>query len=38
MVEISTSILNVKKGKESETFFKLERAKTDKSDRSHVVL
>lgn len=29
MVEISTSILNVKKGKESETFFKLERAKTD---------
>ena len=29
MVEISTSILNVKKGEESETFFKLERAKTD---------
>ena len=29
MVEISTSILNVKKGKESETFFRLERAKTD---------
>ena len=29
MVEISTSILSVKKGEESETFFKLERAKTD---------
>ena len=29
MVEISTSILNIKKGEESETFFKLERAKTD---------
>ena len=29
MVEISTSILNVKKSKESETFFRLERAKTD---------
>lgn len=29
MVEISTSILSVKKGEESETFFKLEKAKTD---------
>lgn len=29
MVEIATSILSVKKGKESETFFELERAKTD---------
>ena len=29
MVEISTSILSVKKGMESDTFFKLERAKTD---------
>ena len=29
MVEISTSILSVKKGKESETFFALEKAKTD---------
>ena len=29
MVEISTSILNIKKGEESETFFRLERAKTD---------
>lgn len=29
MVEISTSILSVKKGEESETFFKLEAAKTD---------
>ena len=29
MVEISTSILSVKKGEESETFFTLERAKTD---------
>lgn len=29
MVEISTSILNVKNKEESETFFKLEKAKTD---------
>lgn len=29
MVEVSTSILNVKKGKESATFFELEAAKTD---------
>ena len=29
MVEISTSILSVKKGEESETFFGLEKAKTD---------
>ncbi|MBR0350399.1 MAG: ribulose-phosphate 3-epimerase [Clostridia bacterium] len=29
MVEISTSILSTKKGKESETFFALEKAKTD---------
>lgn len=29
MVEISTSILNVKSKEESETFFKLEKAKTD---------
>lgn len=29
MVEISTSILSVEKGKESETFFSLEKAKTD---------
>ena len=29
MVEISTSILNVEKGTESETFFALEKAKTD---------
>ena len=29
MVEVSTSILSVKKGNESETFFKLEKAKTD---------
>lgn len=29
MVEISTSILSVRKGEESETFFKLEKAKTD---------
>ena len=29
MVEISTSILSVKKGEESETFFALEKAKTD---------
>ena len=29
MVEISTSILSVKKGEESNTFFELERAKTD---------
>ena len=29
MVEISTSILSVKKGEESETFFELEAAKTD---------
>ena len=29
MVEVSTSILSVKKGEESETFFKLEKAKTD---------
>ena len=29
MVEISTSILSVEKGKESQTFFKLEAAKTD---------
>lgn len=29
MVEISTSILSVKKGEESQTFFKLETAKTD---------
>ena len=29
MVEISTSILSVKEGKESETFFGLEKAKTD---------
>ena len=29
MVEVSTSILSVKKGEESETFFKLENAKTD---------
>lgn len=29
MVEISTSILSVKKGNESETFFALEKAKTD---------
>ena len=29
MVEISTSILNVKKGEESATFFELEAAKTD---------
>lgn len=29
MVEISTSILSVKKGEESETFFELETAKTD---------
>lgn len=27
MVEISTSILSVKKGQESETFFALEKAK-----------
>ena len=29
MVEISTSILNIKKGEESATFFELEAAKTD---------
>ena len=29
MVEVSTSILSVKKGEESATFFKLEAAKTD---------
>ena len=29
MIEVSTSILNVKKGEEAETFFKLEAAKTD---------
>ena len=29
MVEISTSILSVKKGEESKTFFALEKAKTD---------
>ena len=29
MIEISTSILSVKKGEESKTFFELERAKTD---------
>ena len=29
MVEISTSILSIKKGEESETLFKLEKAKTD---------
>ena len=29
MVEVSTSILNVEKGKEAETFVKLEKAKTD---------
>ena len=29
MVEISTSILSVEKGKEAETFFALEKAKTD---------
>ncbi len=29
MVEIATSILSVKEGEESETFFELERAKTD---------
>lgn len=29
MVEVSTSILNVEKGKEAETFMKLEKAKTD---------
>ena len=29
MVEISTSILSVKKGEESKTFFGLEKAKTD---------
>ena len=29
MVEVSTSILNVKKGEESATFFELEAAKTD---------
>ena len=29
MVEISTSILSVKKGEESQTFFALEKAKTD---------
>ena len=29
MVEISTSILSVKKGEEAETFFELEKAKTD---------
>ena len=29
MIEISTSILTVEKGKESETFFALEKAKTD---------
>lgn len=29
MVEVSTSILSVKEGEESETFFKLEKAKTD---------
>ena len=29
MVEVSTSILSVKKGIEADTFFKLERAKTD---------
>ena len=29
MIEVSTSILSVKKGEESKTFFELERAKTD---------
>ena len=29
MVEISTSILSVKKGEEAETFFALEKAKTE---------
>lgn len=29
MVEVSTSILNVEKGKEADTFFRLEAAKTD---------
>lgn len=29
MVEISTSILSVKKGEESSTFFELEAGKTD---------
>lgn len=29
MIEISTSILNVEKGKEAETFFALEKSKTD---------
>ena len=32
MVEVSTSILNVKKGEESATFFELEAAKTDYFD------
>ena len=29
MIEISTSILTVEKGKEAETFFTLEKSKTD---------
>ena len=29
MIEISTSILTVEKGKEAETFFALEKSKTD---------
>ena len=29
MVEVSTSILSIKKGEESKTFFALEKAKTD---------
>ena len=29
MIEVSTSILSVKKGEESKTFFGLEKAKTD---------
>ena len=29
MIEISTSILNVEKGKEAETFLALEKSKTD---------
>ena len=29
MIEVSTSILNVKKGEEAKTFFALEKQKTD---------
>ena len=29
MIEVSTSILNVEKGKEAETFLALEKSKTD---------